>query len=751
VLGGVAFNGTDNDFAVARFKADGTVDTSFNSGVGKVITNIAADDVGGGVAVDSQDRIVLAGYSFLAGDYDFEMARYTPAGVLDTSFGLGGTVRDNITSGQNDFGTSVAIDPAGNILMGGYSFVPNDNDFAVARFTSSGVLDTTFGTNGNTTINFTGNDFANGVAVDSIGRAVVVGQNGAANIDFAVARFTGNQVAVSATVTDGVSRATVGTTVTYTITVSNAGPDAAKLVQVADTFPAGLTGVSFTSTAAGGAIGNTASGTGNIADALTLPSGASVTYSATGTVTGPAGGNLDNIVTATPLGAFDGNAADNSATDTDAVGRQPVFTSPAVAAAAAGEPGTFTVTASGTPAAALSATGMPPGVTLTDNGNGTATLASSVGTVAGTFTLSLTAANGFGTNATQSFTLTINLPLGKSLVVGGVNGLAELFTPSVTGLYPTNPSATFVPFPGFTGSVRAASSDVDGDGFMDTILVTGPGTPIRFTVISGKDNSTLLVPLTAPFAGSESFAGGGFVAAADLDHDGKAEWVITPDQGGGPRVTIFSLVNGTATVEANFFGIDDPNFRGGARSALGDVNNDGTPDLAVAAGFLGGPRVALFDGMTLPGGTPTRLIGDFFAFPGPDATSLRNGVFVAIGDVNGDGFADMIFGAGPGGGPRVFVLSGALVSANNVAGAQAAPVANFFVADNSTDRGGVRVATKNADGDAKADLVVGSGNGDPAGVRVYLGKDFTSSAEPTTFQDVPVFGGVTLAGGVFVG
>ena len=63
----------------------------------------------------------------------------------------------------------------------------------------------------------------------------------------------------------------------------------------------------------------------------------------------------------------------------------------------------------------------------------------------------------------------------------------------------------------------------------------------------------------------------------------------------------------------------------------------------------------------------------------------------------------------------------------------------------------MRVATKDADGDAKADLVAGSGEGDPAGVRVYLGKNFTSSAEPTTFQDVPVFGGVTLAGGVFVG
>src|SRR5260370_32171336 len=102
--------------------------------------------------------------------------------------------------------------------------------------------------------------------------------------------------------------------------------------------------------------------------------------------------------------------------------------------------------------------------------------------------------------------------------------------------------------------------------------------------------------------------------------------------------------------------------------------------MAVAAGFLGGPRTALFNGTTLFSGNPTRLVNDFFAFPGTDAVTLRNGVFVAIGDVNGDGFADLIFGGGPGGAPRVFILSGATVSGGDVAGAQANPIANFFVA-----------------------------------------------------------------------
>ena len=79
------------------------------------------------------------------------------------------------------------------------------------------------------------------------------------------------------------------------------------------------------------------------------------------------------------------------------------------------------------------------------------------------------------------------------------------------------------------------------------------------------------------------------------------------------------------------------------------------------------------------------------------------------------------------------------------------PVANFFVAGNSNDRGGVRLAAKDADGDLKIDLAVGSGEGSPANVRVYLGANFITNGEPGTFQDLSVFGGAALTDGVFVG
>jgi hypothetical protein len=290
---------------------------------------------------------------------------------------------------------------------------------------------------------------------------------------------------------------------------------------------------------------------------------------------------------------------------------------------------------------------------------------------------------------------------------------------------------------------------VDLDGTADVVAVTGPGVPIRVAVLSGVDGHVLVAPFD-PFGGD--FRGGGYVAAADLDGDGRAEFAVTPDQGGGPRVSIFGRnADGTLTTRANFFGIDDPNFRGGARAALGDVNRDGTPDVIVAAGFGGGPRTAIFTGQSVLAGSPARLVNDFFAFPGSDAVNLRNGSFVAAGDVDGDGFADLVFGGGPGGAPRVFILSGARISAGDLAGAYASPVANFFVAGDLADRGGARVAVTNSDGDGKADVAVGSGAGDPARVRVYLGKDFSGGGEPGSFADLSPLGGAVLADGVYVG
>ncbi len=296
-------------------------------------------------------------------------------------------------------------------------------------------------------------------------------------------------------------------------------------------------------------------------------------------------------------------------------------------------------------------------------------------------------------------------------------------------------ATTLTLFLSTSGGVRVAEADFNGDGIPDLAVGTGPGAVAEVKVYDGATGATLFDIL--PF--ESSFTGGVFVAAGDVNGDGKADLAITPDEGGGPRVRVFDGAKNFAQIN-DFFGIDDPNFRGGARAAVGDINGDGRSDVVVAAGFGGGPRVAFYDGAQLgPTGGP-KLVGDFFVFE----QSLRNGVFIASGDLNGDGYADIIAGGGPGGGPRVFALSGKdLVQSDTQT-----PVANFFAGDVNS-RGGIRVSVKNLDGDAKADLVVGAGDNAGSTVTGYLGANILPNGTPPdqfSFNAFPGYGG-----GVFVG
>ena len=123
---------------------------------------------------------------------------------------------------------------------------------------------------------------------------------------------------VGVTKTDGQTSDTPGTSISYTLVVSHVGGDVgAGGIAVADTFPAALTDVSYTALGSGGASGFTAAGSGNIADTVSLPAGAAVTYTVTASIAPSATGTLSNTATLTvPSGIGDTNATNDSATDT---------------------------------------------------------------------------------------------------------------------------------------------------------------------------------------------------------------------------------------------------------------------------------------------------------------------------------------------------------------------------------------------------------------------------------------------------
>lgn len=258
-----------------------------------------------------------------------------------------------------------------------------------------------------------------------------------------------------------------------------------------------------------------------------------------------------------------------------------------------------------------------------------------------------------------------------------------------------------------SADLRVATADVTGDGIADQILGTGPGTSSLVRIIDGQTGSEIFQ--IQPF--ESGFTGGVHVTAGDLTGDGVAELVVSPDVGGGPRIQIYQV--STRKLLADLYGINDPDFRGGVRTAVGDINGDGRLDLVVAAGAGGGPRIAIFDGPSLLSRSPVRILSDFFAFE----ERLRNGVVVAVADLNGDGFAELIVGAGSGGGPRIAVYSGRDLSAHRLH-----QVGNLFVGD-SASLSGIRVAATDVDADGWPDVIIGSGPQGEGRVRVFAGRE----------------------------
>ena len=188
VVAGSSSSGGSTDFALARYTPAGALDTSFGFG-GKVITPIGAGaDRCTSMAIQSDGNIILAGYSHNGSNNDFALARYTPSGALDTTFGIGGKVTTPIGSGDDE-GSGMVVQSDGKIVVGGYSGTFPDYDFATVRYTANGMLDTIFGSGGKVTTPFdSGNDQCRDLAVQSDGKIVLVGRS---DSDFALVRYEG--------------------------------------------------------------------------------------------------------------------------------------------------------------------------------------------------------------------------------------------------------------------------------------------------------------------------------------------------------------------------------------------------------------------------------------------------------------------------------------------------------------------------------------------------------------------------------
>ena len=202
VAGYAATAKTSNDFALARYNANGSLDTTFGSG-GKIRTDFGGTrDSAAALAFQTDGKIVVVGISnrntsTKAGSLpnnDFAIARYNPTGSLDTTFGAGGKVSTSASADSSlnlsDGAYAVALQPDGKIVVAGTTFNGTKRDFAVVRYDANGNLDPTFGSGGKvTTAVGSGDDWLYGLALQSDGKIVVAGQASGSS-GLALVRYT---------------------------------------------------------------------------------------------------------------------------------------------------------------------------------------------------------------------------------------------------------------------------------------------------------------------------------------------------------------------------------------------------------------------------------------------------------------------------------------------------------------------------------------------------------------------------------
>lgn len=198
VVAGATDNGSDSDFAFARYNSDGSLDATFDSD-GKSTASFGANsETARGVVLQPDGKIVAAGERFNGVDYDFCLTRLNPNGSLDAGFDGDGKVTTSIGV-DGEYAHDVALQPNGKIVAAGKAYSGATGDFALIRYNSDGSLDNSFDGDGKLTTSFgVDNDSAHAVAIQPDGKIVAAGYSvGGATFDFALSRYIGDPPAAA--------------------------------------------------------------------------------------------------------------------------------------------------------------------------------------------------------------------------------------------------------------------------------------------------------------------------------------------------------------------------------------------------------------------------------------------------------------------------------------------------------------------------------------------------------------------------
>ena len=170
--------------ALVRYDSAGNLDSSF--GGPNNLSSLSTDFAPSALTFDSNGNILVLGNLIVQSVDEFAVARFTPGGALDTTFGLGGLATTVIDGDASESANDIAVDAAGGILVGGMA----DHRFALTRFASNGLIDPSFGTGGAVTTSFgSGDSDIRRTLIDASGRIVAVGE---ADGKFAAARYLPN-------------------------------------------------------------------------------------------------------------------------------------------------------------------------------------------------------------------------------------------------------------------------------------------------------------------------------------------------------------------------------------------------------------------------------------------------------------------------------------------------------------------------------------------------------------------------------